>query len=281
MLEDFTGLEHKVISMGAEEESRSVAAAQSIAKTGLSYSEETHRDLIGFSNSIIAPMLEEPRDIEEEERSEGTKKAEPEGSSGEVPALTRPNQPNSFDSAKVETDNDLPRDKILEQILESVQQAIGLNGQIDALRPDSVANMYREHRPSDLESKTIARNEHEPLSEFGKSMYKGDLEFLVFPRSDELELANQLDLLSEFLVALKKVPGASVLETGGSEKEGNYIIVHLENPVSLDDLMNDGMKWEEEKWDNGSNGAEVRRGRPMSNNDLEVLQRKRIRLTRA
>ncbi|MDA0989063.1 MAG: hypothetical protein O2783_08115 [Chloroflexi bacterium] len=126
---------------------------------------------------------------------------------------------------------------------------------------------------------TLAKQSYGLDSALGRSMYKGYLEFVMLPQSDELRFANQLELLGDFLIAIKEIPGASVLETGGSENGGNYIVVHFANAVCLDDVLKNVSKWEEVKAENGFTMPRVLRGRPRLGNGLGVLQRTRIRIT--
>ena len=183
-----------------------------------------------------------------------------------------------FAGANFGNQHDSNRDEIREQILESLQRAAGLNGHLDALQSDKTNGAHREQEPSHLEMETLAKQEYRLDSALGQSMYQGDLEFVMLPQRDELRFANQLELLGDFLMALKEIPGASVLETGGSENGGNYIIVHFANAVCLDDVLKNGMKWEEVKSENGPTMPRALRETRLGNG-LGVLQRKQIRIT--
>ena len=252
------GLEHQIQRMEAVEKSSTAAAVQSEASPELSLLEELH-DEPEVSNSSLPPHLLVVAD------DEPSKNTELEEASGIWPTTTGPDRLNSISSPKVEDSYDLRMDEIREHILESLQQTMGVDGQRDTSRPDT-----------DSKLEMVAKKEYGPL---GQAMYQGDLEFVMPPAVNERALANQMDLLSDLLMALNKVPGASVLEKGGSEKGGTYLVVRAERPICLDELLNNEMRWEEEEQNDESDRAQVFPWGPRSGDGHRVVQRRRLVLT--
>jgi len=173
----------------------------------------------------------------------------------------------------------LSRDEVREKILESLEQVTGLNGHGEDLTANREATIEEEQMPPDPNPDNVATNGNGNGSKTNLDLYQGDLEFIMPPQRGGHEAMNHLARLSALYMAVKKIPGASVLGTGGSEAEGNSIAMHFENPVCLAEVLKDFTMWEEEEQGNGANRSRSMMERLRSGKGSEESQRKRIVVT--
>ena len=269
-----------------EEEPRSPENIQVETTPVASLPEETKDQPQVSGGSIPAPTPVGDRIIAEEVESHEGKAFEGEEAHPGLSESAWHELSSPLDGAKEkeqEEDYDsLGRDDVREKILESLQQVIELNGHGETFAENGTATMDEEKMSPDPVPEIMARNGNGANGDGPKAtsdLFEGDLEFVMPPQKDGDEPPSHLALLSALYIAVKSVPGASVLGTGGSEAEGNSISVHFESPVCLDEVLKDVKMWEEERQDNGATRSRSLLGRLKSGKGPEDSQRKRILVT--
>jgi transcription termination factor NusB len=284
VLTDLMDLEREIQSRGAEERLRPAGALPAETTPAESRLETTKDEPKVSASFIHAPMPVEHQITAEEEDSHPSRAFEDEEALPALPGPTPYELSNSLGGTKEEDGySSLGRDDVREEILKSLHQVIGSNGHGEALAAKGEATIDEQPAyggsPNPGPETVVAMNVNGDVSKTGSDIYEGDLEFVMPPQRDGHEATNHLALLSALYMRVKKIPGASLLGTGGSEAEGNSIAVHFESPVRLAEVLKDVTMWEEERQGNGATRSGSLLGRLKSGKNLGDSQRKRILVT--